>query len=143
MNAIRASDAERDRVAHILEVAAGDGRLTAEEAGERLALANSARFRDELTHLLEDLPVEDEGPDLPRRRMRPVFWFLFGGLRVALFATLLFTLWGFARFWMVWALWPLGFLIFGALARARYRWRGGPWGWRGWRGHRTPRFHPI
>ena len=142
MNTIRASDAERERVARILETAAGNGRLTTEEAGERLALATSARYRDELAHLLEDLPVEDEGPDRPRRRMRPIFWFLFGGVRVALFAGLLLALWGLARFWMVWALWPLGFLLFGAIARARLGSWGRPWSRRGWRGPH-PRYHAI
>jgi hypothetical protein len=41
MNAapIRASDAEREEVTRLLQRAVADGRLTPEEAGERLALA--------------------------------------------------------------------------------------------------------
>ncbi len=53
---VRASDAERDHVAQILQTAAADGRLSPEEAGERLAAASAARLRDELARLIADLP---------------------------------------------------------------------------------------
>lgn len=51
----RASDADRDRVAEILRVAAGDGRLTLDELDERLEVALSARTRGELAALTADL----------------------------------------------------------------------------------------
>lgn len=54
-SAQRASDADRDRVAEILRVAAGDGRLTLDELDERLGVALSARTRSELTALTADL----------------------------------------------------------------------------------------
>jgi hypothetical protein len=52
---VRASDADRDRVADVLCAAAGDGRLTAEEFGERLEAALSSRTLDELAVLTADL----------------------------------------------------------------------------------------
>jgi hypothetical protein len=55
---LRASDRDRDRVVEILQVAAGDGRLTAEELDERLDAALSARTTGELAGLTIDLPSE-------------------------------------------------------------------------------------
>ncbi|WP_316524506.1 DUF1707 SHOCT-like domain-containing protein [Kitasatospora brasiliensis] len=54
---LRASHADRDRTAELLRVAAGDGRLTAEELDERLELALSARTIGELARLTADLPA--------------------------------------------------------------------------------------
>jgi Domain of unknown function (DUF1707) len=56
---LRASHQDRDRVAEILRVAAGDGRLTSEELDERLEAALTARTFDELAALTRDLP---DGP---------------------------------------------------------------------------------
>ncbi|MFJ2190152.1 DUF1707 domain-containing protein [Kitasatospora sp. NPDC087861] len=53
---LRASHADRDRVADLLCVAAGDGRLTADELDQRLEAALSARTVRELTELTADLP---------------------------------------------------------------------------------------
>src|ERR1022692_1623300 len=53
---VRASHEDRDRVVELLQVAAGDGRLTAEELDERLEVALTARTFGELTALLTDLP---------------------------------------------------------------------------------------
>jgi uncharacterized protein DUF1707 len=57
VNKLRASHEDRDRVIEILRVAAGDGRLTAEELDERLEVAFSARTYGELAALTSDLPV--------------------------------------------------------------------------------------
>jgi hypothetical protein len=54
---LRASHEDRDRVIEILRVAAGDGRLTAEELDERLEVAFSARTYGELAALTSDLPT--------------------------------------------------------------------------------------
>jgi Domain of unknown function (DUF1707) len=51
----RASDADRDRVVDVLCAAAGDGRLTAGEFGERLEAALSSRTLGELAVLTADL----------------------------------------------------------------------------------------
>ncbi len=54
---LRASHEDRDRVAELLRVAAGDGRLTAEELDERLEAALTARTYGELAALVTDLPA--------------------------------------------------------------------------------------
>ena len=59
---LRASHQDRDRVVELLRVAAGDGRLTAEELEERLEKALTARTYGELAALSRDLPA---GPGLP------------------------------------------------------------------------------
>jgi len=63
---LRASHGDRDRVVELLRVAAGDGRLTAEELDERLEAALTARTYGELTALTTDLPaIPDSGPGTP------------------------------------------------------------------------------
>jgi len=52
---VRASHADRDRAAEVLRVAAGDGRITAEELDERLEAALTARTNVELEQLTSDL----------------------------------------------------------------------------------------
>jgi len=59
---LRASHEDRDRVVELLRVAAGDGRLTAEELDERLEKALAARTYGELAALSRDLPT---APGLP------------------------------------------------------------------------------
>ncbi|HEX4094011.1 MAG TPA: DUF1707 domain-containing protein [Trebonia sp.] len=60
---LRVSHEDRDQVAERLRVAAGDGRLTAEELDERLDTALTARTYGELDALLVDLPaVPGAGP---------------------------------------------------------------------------------
>jgi hypothetical protein len=55
---LRASHQDRDRIVELLRVAAGDGRLTAEELDERLEVALAARTYGELAALTRDLPAE-------------------------------------------------------------------------------------
>lgn len=59
---LRASHEDRDRVIELLRVAAGDGRLTADELDERVEAAFSARTYGELAALTRDLP--GSGADL-------------------------------------------------------------------------------
>jgi hypothetical protein len=54
---LRASHQDRDQVVEILRVAAGDGRLTAEELDQRLEAALTARTYAELAVLTTDLPA--------------------------------------------------------------------------------------
>jgi len=54
---LRASHEDRDRVVEVLRVAAGDGRLTAQELDERLEFALTARTYGELAALTADLPA--------------------------------------------------------------------------------------
>jgi uncharacterized protein DUF1707 len=53
----RASHADRDQVVELLRVAAGDGRLSAEELDDRLERALTARTYAELAPLTADLPA--------------------------------------------------------------------------------------
>jgi hypothetical protein len=54
---LRASDADRDRAASVLNAALAEGRLTAEEHSERLDSIYAAKTQAELVPLLEDLPA--------------------------------------------------------------------------------------
>lgn len=56
---VRASDVERQQVADVVRLAAGDGRLTMVEADERLGTIYAARYRDELRPVTADLTTED------------------------------------------------------------------------------------
>ncbi|MFE3455208.1 DUF1707 domain-containing protein [Nonomuraea sp. NPDC059194] len=66
--ALRASDAERDRIIELLHAAVADGRLDPVEFDERLDAALAARTIDELTPLITDLiaaPGSDGALTLP------------------------------------------------------------------------------
>ena len=68
---LRASYEDRDKVAEQLRVAAGDGRLTADELDQRLEAALTARTYGELAALTADLPgVARVEPDVPAVRPR-------------------------------------------------------------------------
>jgi hypothetical protein len=58
---LRASHQDRDGVVERLRVAAGDGRLTADELDERLERALQARTYRELAVLIADLPAAADG----------------------------------------------------------------------------------
>ncbi|MFJ6695779.1 DUF1707 domain-containing protein [Streptomyces sp. NPDC091272] len=64
---LRASDADRDRIADILREAMAEGRLDAEEHGERIEAVYRAKTQAELAPLVSDLPtpgggLRDPGP---------------------------------------------------------------------------------
>src|SRR5688500_11910037 len=54
---MRASDADRDQVAHVLREAAAEGRLTLEEVDERLSAVYAAKAPAALAPLTRDLPA--------------------------------------------------------------------------------------
>src|SRR5215471_3182910 len=58
---LRASHEDRDRVIEVLRVAAGDGRLTADELDQRIEVAFSARTYGELAAITADLPAAGHG----------------------------------------------------------------------------------
>ncbi|HLH84284.1 MAG TPA: DUF1707 domain-containing protein [Trebonia sp.] len=62
---LRASHEDRDRIVDVLRVAAGDGRLTAEELDQRIERALTARTYSELTALVSDLPAAQPGVTAP------------------------------------------------------------------------------
>src|SRR3954466_2825921 len=63
---LRASDAERERVAEALRRHHVDGRLDTEELQERLERCYAARTTGDLAPLLADLPAEPEPGRAPR-----------------------------------------------------------------------------
>lgn len=56
---MRASDADRERIADILRASAGEGRLSLSELDERLAWVYEARTYADLEPLISDLPVAE------------------------------------------------------------------------------------
>jgi len=113
---LRASDADRDRVAERLRKAAGEGRLLTEELEQRLETAFSARTYGQLDALLADLP----GARLTRGGRRPhplgsalAFAVVLAALTAVLIVVLLVATGVFAA-WMLW-------IVFGWFFFARGR----------------------
>jgi len=122
--AVLAGERDRDRVAHELQRAYREGRLTVDELGERLHLALRARDGVQLRAALRDLPGGDlrEALRSPVRRVRnaailvgtAVVWLLWSVSLVAAFVAWLATsgpglvgLLVFPALWFVssWLLW--------------------------------------
>ena len=74
---LRASDADRDRVAARLREALAEGRLTPDEHSERLDAVYSSKTLGELAPLVRDLPESPESAadaeSLPFDSPRPVY----------------------------------------------------------------------
>src|SRR5438045_325217 len=68
---LRASDADRERIAERLRHATAEGRLLAEELEERLEATFTARTYGELDAVVDDLP---ETPVRRRERPQPSAW---------------------------------------------------------------------
>lgn len=64
--AVRASDADRDRVADILREALAEGRLQADEHAERIEVLYAAKTVPELEKLIDDLPAGQRTQASPR-----------------------------------------------------------------------------
>jgi hypothetical protein len=62
---LRASDADRERVAAVLRRAAGEGRIELGELDERLAAVYAARTYADLEPITRDLPADGEDPQPP------------------------------------------------------------------------------
>ncbi|MFB8040779.1 DUF1707 domain-containing protein [Streptomyces hydrogenans] len=69
--ALRASDADRDRVAEILAEALAQGRLDAEEHAERVEAVYRAKTVGELEPVVRDLPAADGAPSTARTAPAP------------------------------------------------------------------------
>ncbi|MFG1947953.1 DUF1707 domain-containing protein [Nonomuraea sp. NPDC048826] len=71
---LRASDADRERIAQVLQEAHADGRLTIEELEERLGTLYAARTLGELAGLTQDLlPAEEQPLNLDGRPVSAFF----------------------------------------------------------------------
>lgn len=72
---MRVSDAERAQTAQVLTDALAEGRLTHEEADERLAACWAAKYDNELADLTADLPAPPPMPVADRAPVpRPAVW---------------------------------------------------------------------
>jgi hypothetical protein len=129
-SSIRASDADRERVAAILRGAAGQGLLTLDEIGDRLAAAYAATHVSDLAPLTADLPEGGRrfAPvDLrARARARTVARAHLGGY-VAL-VLLMVGIWvATGADYYFWPVWPaLGMLPAVVSHLAAARWAGDP-----------------
>jgi uncharacterized protein DUF1707 len=137
---IRASDADRDRVAAKLRDHFAEGRLTREELDERITVTLNAKTLGDLRPVLADLPGPVLAPAAMSRPMTtgwqrpPVVW---RGLRIlpllliALAVALTvhsggWLIFGFFRFLFIfWLVSTVAGLIFAR--RFGRRWRRGPW----------------
>jgi hypothetical protein len=86
---LRASDADRDQAASVINAALAEGRLTADEHSERLDAVYAAKTHAEIVPLLDDLPergavaapVPTAAPLAPSRRRRRIVAVLGGASR--------------------------------------------------------------
>jgi hypothetical protein len=137
---MRASDADRDRVASLLREHHAQGRLTAGEFSERLDRAFAATTLGELDHLLADLPGIDlyRLPDAaltryPRqqgrsgRGRRSSAWRAAWGIwfTVSLVCFIAWTLSGGGYAWPLWVAAPWGAVLAGSWLTVTAA-RGGP-----------------
>jgi hypothetical protein len=67
---LRASDADRDRVADELREALAEGRVTPEEHAERIDAVYAAKTYADLEPIVADLPVPESGRPLPATAVR-------------------------------------------------------------------------
>jgi Domain of unknown function (DUF1707)/Cell wall-active antibiotics response 4TMS YvqF len=81
--ALRASDADRERVVALLHQACADGRLTVDEFGQRSAAAYAARTLAELAGLTGDLPASSAAAAGPVPEGGPPVVAVFSGARRA------------------------------------------------------------
>lgn len=132
LSELRASDADRERVANELREHYADGRLTMEEFDERIDGVYKAKTFGELAPLTADLPAPPPDPAVQKAeerrrrvaRLRAVWgsWF-----SVALICTVIWLLVGignghFTYFWPGWVIGPWGAMILaGTLGGGRNR----------------------
>jgi hypothetical protein len=118
---VRASDADRERVADQLRDHAGAGRLTPDELAERLDIVYAARTVGELEAVLHDLPADPPVPELVRRRAiaRQALAHRAGGALItdALVVGIWFATGAHGNFWPIWV------ILFTTIALARDAWR--------------------
>jgi hypothetical protein len=118
---VRASDADRERVADQLRDHAGAGRLTTDELAGRLDVVYSARTVGELETVLHDLPGEPPLPELVRRRAiaRQALVHRAGGALItdALVVGIWLATGAHGNFWPIWV------ILFTTIALARGAWR--------------------
>jgi hypothetical protein len=128
--ALRASDADRERIVEILRQHSVEGRLTSDEFEERMAAAYTAKTMGALAELTVDLPVDlaehtrrqaelarqAKGRKPLRKKVRQE---VSGLLSLGVILTAVWLVSGAGFYWPVW---PLGILTALALARGIDAW---------------------
>ncbi len=130
-SALRASDADRERVAERLRQATAEGRLLAEELEQRLGAALKARTYGELDAVVADLPamrVARRGSRSATPLLRPALAVAIALAAVVVIALAVLVVTGVLAAWGLWMLvawWAFG----GRCAHRRRRalHRGGQW----------------
>jgi hypothetical protein len=128
--ALRASDADRERIVEILRQHSVEGRLTSDEFEERMAAAYQAKTMGALAELTVDLPVDlaehaRRQAELARRGKprkplgRKVRQEVSGLLSLGVILTAVWLVSGAGYYWPVW---PLGILAALTLARGIDAW---------------------
>jgi hypothetical protein len=119
---MRASDADREKVAQLLRDSASDGRLDMDELDERLDKVYAARTFGELRALTRDLPVAAPAPSAPVvQNGAPAHWHYRARTRkFATIAVLLIAIWALTGAGYFWPVWPLLWFAFFTL-RSRHR----------------------
>ncbi|MFW6640100.1 DUF1707 domain-containing protein [Nocardiopsis algeriensis] len=137
----RTSDADRDRVAQLLQEHFAQGRLDQEEFSERLGRAYKAKTVGDLAEVTRDLPARDlaevggaaqrrdEHAGAPPLTMRDpalmVPWMLYAGVNVLCFVIwlILFLTTSYGYPWFLWVMGPwgivMGVVTFGVMAAQR------------------------
>jgi hypothetical protein len=105
--ALRVSDAERHRVVTLLQDHCAQGRLTVDEFSERTGEALAARTRDDLDHVLRELPDLSPSPlehQLRTKRRRDFVLHLATYVLINLFLIFVWTQTNGGTFWPMWIL---------------------------------------
>ena len=128
--ALRASDADRERVVEILRQHTAEGRITAEEFDERMTAAYDARTLGALAELTHDLPVdlaehtrrqtELARANKPRKTLsKRVREDVSGFASLGIVLTVIWAVSGAGYFWPAW---PLGIIAAISVARLIQVW---------------------
>jgi hypothetical protein len=139
---LRASDADRERVAFALQTAVSEGRLTLEEFDERVASVYAARTYGDLAAVTSDLPASPAGlgraePGEAMRARPPAFrqtpprpavgrgaWRAYLSVNLICFviwALVAVTSGGEQDFWFLWVAGPWGAVLLGREISGRGR----------------------
>ncbi|WP_327096385.1 DUF1707 domain-containing protein [Nocardia vinacea] len=105
---LRASDADREKIAEQLRVAMNDGRLSLHEYDDRLKQVYAAKTYGELTPLLSDLPVPRNAASAAQRVPQ---WVVIMWIPWVAVNALCVTIWlatGAGYFWPFWVAVPWG-----------------------------------
>ena len=116
---VRASDAEREEVARIVQAAGADGRLTLAETEDRLSGIYQTTFRHELAEYTADLPAP-QPPARPLRRLPRGPLGVHAAIVVVL-ATMLILRWVASGVPYFWPAFPLFWLLASLAVHTRVR----------------------